>query len=155
MDSYRLRVGGLVTRELSLSLDEIKQDFERRSLIATLQCAGNRRKELVSYKPIDDGLAWGIEAIGTAEWAGVRLGDVLASAGISCAEAEHVAFLGLDTLMRDGHREAFGSSIPLEKALEYEVLLAYEMNGEDLPWCMAAPCGSSCPVISALAASNG
>ena len=77
LDSYRLRVGGLVTRELSLSIDEIKNNFESHTLIATLQCAGNRRKELVSYKPIDDGLAWGIEAIGTAEWTGVRLGDVL------------------------------------------------------------------------------
>ena len=137
--SYRLKVGGLVTRELSLSLDEIKSKYERHTLIATLQCAGNRRKELVSYKPIDDGLAWGIEAIGTAEWTGVRLGDILTSAGISCAEAAHVAFLGLDTLMQDGHREAFGSSIPLEKALEYEVLLAYEMNGEDLPLAHGCP----------------
>ena len=41
--------------------------------------------------------------------------------------------------MRDGHREAFGSSIPLEKALEYEVLLAYEMNRQDLPLAHGCP----------------
>lgn len=139
LDSYRLRVSGLVTRELSLSLDDIKNNFEGRTLIATLQCAGNRRKELVSYKPIDDGLAWGIEAIGTAEWTGLRLGDILTAAGISSAEAAHVAFLGLDTLLSDGKREAFGSSIPLDKALACEVLLAYEMNGEDLPLAHGCP----------------
>ena len=139
LDSYRLGVHGLVSRELSLSLDELKNDYESRRLIATLQCAGNRRKEMVSFKPIDDGLAWGIEAIGTAEWTGVRLGDILASAGISSADAAHVAFLGLDTLMRDGHREAYGSSIPLDKALACEVLVAYEMNGEDLPLVHGCP----------------
>ena len=139
LESYRLRVGGLVSRELSLSLDDIKNSFERRTLTATLQCAGNRRKELVSYKPIDEQLEWGIEAIGTAEWTGVRLGDILASADISSQDAAHVAFLGLDTLMRDGEREAFGSSIPLDKALASEVLLAYEMNGEDLPLAHGCP----------------
>jgi sulfite oxidase len=139
LDSYRLRVSGLVTRELSLSLDEIKNEFESHTLIATLQCAGNRRKELVSYKPIDDGLAWGIEAIGTAEWKGIRLGDLLTKAGIGGEDAAHVAFLGLDTLLQDGNRQAFGSSIPMEKALEYEVLLAYEMNGEDLPLAHGCP----------------
>ena len=48
-------------------------------------------------------------------------------------------FSGLDTLMRDGEREAFGSSIPLDKALGCEVLLAYEMNGEDLPLVHGCP----------------
>ncbi len=139
LDSYRLRVHGLVTRELSLSLDDIKNKFPRRELTATLQCAGNRRKELVSYKPIDDQLAWDIEAIGTADWAGVRLGDVLTEAGISSEEAGHVAFLGLDAMLRDGQREAYGSSIPLDKALACEVLLAYEMNGEDLPLVHGCP----------------
>ena len=139
LDSYRLTVGGMVTRELSLSLDELKNRFEPRELTATLQCAGNRRKEMVSYKPIDDQLAWGIEAIGTAAWTGVRLGDLLCAAGISGQEAAHVAFLGLDSLLRDGEREAYGSSIPLDKALGSEVLLAYAMNGEDLPLAHGSP----------------
>ncbi|MCY3796180.1 MAG: sulfite oxidase [Chloroflexi bacterium] len=139
LDTYRLRVSGMVTRELALSLDQIKSDFDSHSLTATLQCAGNRRKELVSYKPIDEQLAWDIEAIGTAEWTGVRLGNVLAAAGISGPDAAHVAFLGLDTMLRDGEREAFGSSIPLDKALGTEVLLAYAMNGEDLPLAHGCP----------------
>ena len=146
LDSYRLQVHGMVSRELSLNLDEIKNNFERRSLTATLQCAGNRRKELVSYKPIDDQLAWDIEAIGTAEWTGVRLGDILRAAGISSERAAHVAFLGLDTIMRDGDREAYGSSISLDKALGCEVLpLAYEMNGEVGP-AVDYGARSSCPL---------
>ena len=139
LGNYRLQVNGLVTRELSLTLDEIKKDFERQTLTATLQCAGNRRKELVDYKPIDDQLAWGIEAIGTATWTGVRLGDILKAAGIASDSAAHIGFLGLDGIMRDGDRAAYGTSIPLDKALACEVLLAYEMNGEDLHLAHGSP----------------
>ncbi|MCY4145812.1 MAG: molybdopterin-dependent oxidoreductase, partial [Chloroflexi bacterium] len=129
LESYRLRVRGMVTRELSLSLTEIKRDFERRELTATLQCAGNRREEMVDYKPIDDQLEWGIEAIGTAKWAGARLGDVLTAAGIRSEAAAHVAFLGLDKVLDGADNEAYGGSISLDKALACEVLLAYEMSG--------------------------
>ena len=139
LSNYRLQVNGLVTRELSLTVDEIKNNFKRQTLTATLQCAGNRRKELVDFKPIDDQLAWGIEAIGTAHWAGVRLGDILKAAGIVGDKAAHIGFLGLDTFLRDGERSHFGSSIPLDKALACEVLLAYEMNGEDLPLAHGSP----------------
>lgn len=139
LESYRLRVHGLVSKTLSLSLDDIKNNFEKRTLAATLQCAGNRRRELVDYKPIDDQLAWGIEAIGTAEWGGVRLGDALKAAGLQSDKARHVAFLGLDSILRDGEREAYGSSIPMDKALACEALLAYEMNGEALPLAHGAP----------------
>ena len=139
LENYRLRVEGLVSQPLDLTLDDIKNNFARRELTATLQCAGNRRKELVDYKPIDDQLAWGIEAIGTAEWAGARLGDVLKAAGISSDKAAHIGFLGLDSIMRDGERSHYGSSIPLDKALACETLLAYEMNGEDLPLVHGSP----------------
>lgn len=137
--SFRLVVNGLVKRELSLTLDELKRDFERHTLTATLQCAGNRRKELVDYKPIDDQLAWGIEAIGTANWAGMRLGDLLEASGIANERAAHIGFLGLDGIMQDGRRSPYGSSIPLDKALADEVLLAYEMNGADLPLAHGSP----------------
>ena len=139
LDAYCLRVHGLVTKTLSLTLDDIKNRFEKQTLTATLQCAGNRRKELVAYKPIDDQLAWGIEAIGTAEWGGVRLGDVLKAAGLQSDKALHAAFLGLDSIMKDGERAAYGSSIPMDKALSCEVLLAYEMNGGGLPLAHGCP----------------
>ena len=133
LDSYRLSVHGLVSRDLSLSLDDIKRRFPPRQLTATLQCAGNRRQEMVAYQPIDDQLEWGLDAIGTAVWTGARLGDVLKAAGICCDEAAHVAFRGLDLALNHGESAAYGASISLEKALGCEVLLAYAMNGADLP----------------------
>lgn len=128
---YRLRVDGLVRQPLQLSLDDLRRRFPSRSVVATLQCAGNRRHELMAIKRIDGEVPWQTCAVGTAEWCGVALCDLLAAAGVS-SDARHVAFLGLDTV-RKGEREfGFGGSVPLEKAMSPEVLLAFEMNGAPL-----------------------
>jgi sulfite oxidase len=130
--SYQLAVRGLVGRELLLRLERLRADFERVELAATLLCAGNRRDELLALGEIPGEVVWGSEALSTASWAGARLRDVLAAAGVSDA-ARHVAFLGLDEVVKEGERFGFGGSLPLEKALGPEVLLAYEMNGAALP----------------------
>lgn len=130
-DSFRLRIGGAVERPLELSLAELAR-FPPRELAATIQCAGNRRQELVTLREIPHELPWGCEAISNARWSGVALADVLAAAGPTAA-ARHVALTGLDETERHGRRFRFGGSIPLEKALAPEVLLATAMNGQPLP----------------------
>jgi sulfite oxidase len=129
---YRLTVGGEVGRALSLSLDELRGRFPRHTLVATLQCAGNRRTELIDLRPIPGEVPWGNDAISTARWGGVRLRDVLLSAGLGPGTARHVAFAGLDEVEKGGRRFAYGGSIPIDKALGDEVLLADEMNGAPL-----------------------
>lgn len=132
--SYRLKINGRVLRPLSLSLGEIKNNFERVNVSATLQCAGNRREELMALESIPKELGWGVEAISHAIWAGVRLRDVLADAGVE-SEADlhlHVEFGGLDEVECQNERFRYGGSIPLSKGLSSEVILAYEMNGEPL-----------------------
>jgi sulfite oxidase len=129
--SFRLEIKGDVARPLELSLAELRR-FPRREVTATIQCAGNRRAELVDLKPIPHELPWGSEAISNATWAGVALADVLAEAGPG-TEARHASFCGLDDTERHGKRFHFGGSIPLVKAMSTEVLLATEMNGEPLP----------------------
>jgi sulfite oxidase len=135
---FRLRVGGEVERELTLSLDELTGRFSRHRLTAALQCAGNRRLEMMAVKPIPGELGWGEEAIGNAAWSGVRLTDLLAAAGVGEA-ARHVELVGLDETERHGERFCFGGSIPLAKALAGEVLLAWEMNDAPLPPAHGAP----------------
>ncbi len=135
--AYRLKVEGAVERPLALSLADLAR-FPRREVTATLQCAGNRRQELVERKPIPNELPWGLEAVSTARWSGVALADVLAAAGPT-AEARHLALAGLDETERHGHRFRFGGSIPLDKALAPEVLLATGMNGAPLPPVHGAP----------------
>ncbi|MBW8875510.1 MAG: sulfite oxidase [Acidobacteria bacterium] len=135
--SYRLTVDGLVERPLSLSLDDL-QRLPRAAVTATLQCAGNRRQEMMAHKPIPDELPWGTEAVSNAEWSGVPLREVLAAAGVRPG-ARHAAFTGLDDTERHGHRFNFGGSIPLDKALSGEVLLADSMNGQPLQPVHGAP----------------
>ena len=131
-ERYRLSITGLVREPVSLSLDDLRQ-FPEHTLVATLQCAGNRRHELMAYAPIPDELPWGDDAISTAVWTGVRLRDVLLAAGIQLEDGAHVAFSALDTVERQGQQFGFGSSIPTARALQPDVLLAYAMNGAPLP----------------------
>lgn len=135
--TYRVSVEGLVKTPLQLSLGDLKV-YKRYSLVAVLQCAGNRRVEMEQIAPIPDELIWDREAVSNAEWGGYLLRDVLYAAGVDESledfEHLHVAFEGLDQVEKEGkHRFPFGGSIPLSKALTTDVLLADTMNGETLP----------------------
>jgi len=131
-EEYELEVGGVGCNEITLSLDDLKK-LPKHTIVAGLQCGGNRRLEMKTRKNLK-GLDWRGGAIGNAEWAGARLVDVLEAAGFSedkFPEARHVIFEGLDMEPDGGH---FGASITIEKAIDprADVLLAYEMNGEPL-----------------------
>lgn len=130
--THVLRVDGLVREPLELSLRDLGERLERCELRATLQCAGNRRDGLIRVREVPGEIPWGVEGIGTARWSGWRLRDVLALAGIDPAAA-HIELVGLDRVDRGDEVVSFGGSIPLEKALADEVLLADRMNGEPLP----------------------
>ena len=136
--AYRLLVDGMVDKSLTLTLEDIKRDFPKRTVTATLQCAGNRREDFMKIEEIPGEVAWGAEAISNAVWAGAALRDVLVAAGVHVKVA-HAAFVGLDEVEKRNERFGFGGSIPLEKALNGEVLLAYEMNGEPLPMVHGFP----------------
>jgi sulfite oxidase len=136
--TWRLRVHGLVERELELSLATLREAFREREETATLQCAGNRRAGLIAIRDIPGEAPWGPGATGTATWAGVALADVLALAG-PLPEAEHVGFAGADLSPEAKPAQHFGGSIPLDKASRPEVLLAWAMNGEPLPRVHGGP----------------
>mgnify|MGYP005841353621 CR=1 FL=1 len=128
---YRLVVDGLVQQSVTLKLEELQRRFAPHTVVATLQCAGNRRRELTELQPIDaTEIVWDMDAISTASWTGVRLRDLLAVVAPQ-PQAAHVAFLGLDHV--DKIQDGFGGSIPLDKAWDGDVLLAYAMNGAPLP----------------------
>src|SRR2546426_4129895 len=129
--SYRLLITGLVQRKRELSLDELRSMSPAHTVTATLECAGNRRGELMAVKPIPGEVPWGADVIGTATWQGVPLREVLRAVGVE-ADARYVAFSSLDEAQFEGEKVSFGSSIALEKALSPDVLLAYEMNDAPL-----------------------
>lgn len=130
--AYRLRVDGRVRVHLELSLPALAA-LPQHELTAVLQCAGNRRVELLALGDIPDEILWDTEGVSSAHWSGVRLSDVLALAGIDLPRFEtgHIAFEGLDTIQKDDQTFPYGGSIPLDKA--GDVLLATHMNGDPLP----------------------
>jgi sulfite oxidase len=135
---WRLRVHGLVERELDLSLSTLREAFREREVTATLQCAGNRRAGLVAIRAIPGEAPWGPGATGTATWTGVALADVLALAAPR-PEAAHVGFDGADWCPEAKPAQRFGGSIGLAKARRAEVLLAWAMNDQPLPAVHGAP----------------
>ena len=132
-----LRIEGLVAGPLELSLADL-QALPRRELTATLQCAGARRAALLAVRDIPGEAPWGPGATGTARWAGAALADVLAAAGVD-PQARHVGLRGADRSEEADPPQDYEVSIPLEKALRPEVLLAWEMNGEPLAPVHGAP----------------
>jgi DMSO/TMAO reductase YedYZ molybdopterin-dependent catalytic subunit len=127
--TWRLAVNGLVRRQLTLSLDELKR-CSPRSLTVVLECAGNGRTQ---FWPPAEGERWGLGAVGNARWTGVRLADVLELAGIE-AGAREVVFRGADTGVVDGSPEAiaFERSLGISAARQSGALLAYAMNDKPL-----------------------
>jgi sulfite oxidase len=155
--AYRLVVRGGPAGSLSLSLADLRR-FPRQTVTAALQCAGNRRRELLALRDVPGEVPWDLEAISQGAWGGVSLYHVLELAGIrpdvghkdvahedvahedvAHEDVAHVAFTGLDEIERRGRRFGFGASIPLSKALGPEVLLADEMNGAPLTPLHGAP----------------
>jgi DMSO/TMAO reductase YedYZ molybdopterin-dependent catalytic subunit len=133
---WRLKIGGLVRRPMSLGLDELKR-FGSVSTVTLLECAGNGRS---SYVPAVQGEQWGLGAVGNAKWTGVRLADVLDAAGVQRGAAE-VVFRGADQGIVSGSAAtiAFERSLSVADARYRGALLAFAMNDEPLPACHGYP----------------
>jgi DMSO/TMAO reductase YedYZ molybdopterin-dependent catalytic subunit len=131
-DTWQLQIEGAVNEALTLSYDELRQ-LPAITLQATLECAGNGRARLT---PKAKGLLWEQGAVGNAEWTGVPLASLLERAGIA-ANALEVICEGADQgSVNDEPRApgiiSFARSLPLAKANQPEVLVAYLMNGQPL-----------------------
>lgn len=127
VDEWRLKVGGLVSRPMSLALEEIR-NRPARTIAVTMECAGNGR---ALFAPRRISQPWLFEAIGTAEWTGTPVRGILEEAGVRHDAAE-IVFTGLDRGVEGGEVQHYQRSLTVSEALREEVLLAYEMNGEPL-----------------------
>ena len=133
VDTFRLAVRGEVDKTLSLSLKDI-QDLPQFEIVAVNQCAGNSRMLMV---PRVAGAQWWLGGLSNAKWTGVRLKDVLDLAGVK-ADAIQVRFGGLDEpVVPDGPK--FLKSVTIDHARDGEVMIAYGMNGEQLPMLNGFP----------------
>jgi DMSO/TMAO reductase YedYZ molybdopterin-dependent catalytic subunit len=131
-DAWWLRVEGEVKKPFTINYEELLK-LESLTVPVTLECAGNNRDFL---EPKVKGVQWGLGAVGTAEWTGVPL-SVLLDRAVVRPNAREVVLEGADHGMLDDPKSPsgglrFSRSVPLEKARR-DVLLAYRMNGNDLP----------------------
>jgi DMSO/TMAO reductase YedYZ molybdopterin-dependent catalytic subunit len=131
--SYQLRIDGAVRRPFALSYEELRS-MRSETRVATLECAGNSRVFLV---PQVQGAQWELGAVSNAEWTGVPLRALLERAEIS-DDACEIVLEGADrgTPKEEPlppHPISYAWSLPRAKAIQPEVLIAYQMNGRDLP----------------------
>ncbi len=133
--TWRLSVGGAsAAHALSLSLEDLRENFTQSEVIAVNQCSGNRRG---LFEPRVPGVQWGTGAMGNARWRGVRLREVLERAGI-VSDALEVWVRGADRPVLEA-TPPFQKSLPLARALDDSTLIAFEMNGAPLPHWNGAP----------------
>ena len=131
--SYRLCIDGAVRNPFSLSYQELRE-MPSETRVAVLECAGNSRAFLV---PQVEGVQWELGAVGNAQWTGVRLSALLERARMN-NDACEIVLEGADS---GAPKEkpappgtiSYARSLPRSKATQREVLIAYQMNGRDLP----------------------
>ena len=126
LSDWSLKLDGVVNQPLTLTMDDLKK-LPRVEMVAVLECAGNGRS---FYQPHVPGTQWEFGSVGNGRWAGVRLRDVLAKAGLKDS-AKEILLDGADTPL--GSMPKFQRTVTVKKALDPDTLLVYEMNGAPLP----------------------
>jgi DMSO/TMAO reductase YedYZ molybdopterin-dependent catalytic subunit len=132
--TFRLTIGGHVGKPRSLSLASLKRDFPRQEIVAVNQCSGNSRG---FFDPRVGGGQLGNGAMGNARWLGVPLKALLDHAGVRQGAAQ-VTFNGLDTPPVDSIPD-FVKALDIDHARDGEVMVAWAMNGADLPFLNGYP----------------
>src|SRR2546422_10903311 len=145
---WRLSVTGEVEKPFTLSLADLGK-VESRTVINTLECAGNGR---AFQHPSVPGIQWQRGAVGTARFSGPRLRDLLQRAGVKTA-GKHVMFRGLDEV--PGKVPPFIRSIPIQKAMDTDTLVATQMNGAALTKHHGFPAAPWYPAGSVRLRANG
>ena len=126
-----LTIGGEVNNTLILHLDQLRQ-MPCKSLLIPLECSGNKR---AFFDPKVYGTQWETGAMSQGVWKGVSLGLLLKQAGIK-NNAKEVVFVGHDHGTRPNLKgeHYFARSLPMDIALHQDTLVAYELNGEPIPY---------------------
>ena len=128
--------GESVKQKKTYTLKDLKSNFKQYTYQLTLECGGNGRSE---FNPPAKGNQWTIGAVSCATWTGVRLRDVLEAVGIK-NDAVYIGYHAADThLSGDPKKEPISRGVPMAKALQDETLLAFKMNGKDIPLAHGYP----------------
>jgi len=131
IEAWTLTIDGeSVEKPVSFTLAELRRRFKHYTYQLTLECGGNGRAE---FDPPARGNQWTTGAVGCPRWTGVRLADVLQAAGLK-DDAVYIGYYGADThISGNPDKVPISRGVPITKAMEEETLIAWQINGEDLP----------------------
>ncbi len=131
INTWTLTIGGESIKTIkTYKLKELKEKFKHYTYQLTLECGGNGRS---GYFPQTSGNQWEQGAVSCAEWTGVRLKDILADVGLK-DDAVYIGYYGKDIhLCRTPNKSVISRGVPIKKALEDETLIAWAVNGKDIP----------------------
>jgi DMSO/TMAO reductase YedYZ molybdopterin-dependent catalytic subunit len=140
--AWRLTVDGEVDTPLELSIEDLKGQFEVVTLQLQIECGGNGR---AAFNPPASGNQWTVGAVGCSNWTGVRYADVLQAAGVRDS-AVYTGHYGADAhLSGDPEKSPLSRGVPIQKAMDPNCLIAFEMNGAPLHPMNGAPLRTVCP----------
>ncbi|WP_108447156.1 sulfite oxidase [Halomonas denitrificans] len=135
--AWQLEIGGeSCETPQSFSIAELKERFKHHTYQLQVECGGNGRSE---YVPSASGNQWTTGAVACPTFTGARLRDVLEACGIK-DDAVYIGYYGADAhASGDPDKDPISRGVPMEKALEDESLIAWAMNGEDIPYLNGHP----------------
>lgn len=130
--TWTLEIAGESCKESKkYTIADLKAKFKHHTYVLQIECGGNGRSE---YSPPTKGNQWTTGGIGCPQWTGVRLKDVLEDCGIK-DDAKYIGYYGKDVhLSGDPTKVVISRGVPMSKALEDESLIAWSMNGEEIPY---------------------
>ena len=135
-ETWTLTVDGFVDNPMTMTIAELRENFEVVTQALHIECGGNGR---AAFDPPARGNQWTVGAVACSEWTGVRLKDVLEAAGVQDA-AVYTGHEGADVhLSGDPEMQPISRGLPIEKALDDDVLIAFEMNGGPIHPMNGAP----------------
>ena len=136
-NNWQLEIAGeACDQPTTFSISELKNKFKSYTYQLQIECGGNGRSEFV---PSASGNQWTVGAVACPEFTGVRVKDVLQHCGIK-DNAVYIGYYGADThLSGDPDKEAISRGVPIAKAMQDESLIAWAMNGENIPFLNGYP----------------
>ena len=127
-DKWKITIDGEVNNKIEITLGELKTKFKSLTQRMVLECGGNGRS---FFTPTARGNQWTNGGAGCAEWTGVRLSDVLKSAGVK-STAVFTGHYGSDRSLADASKDAISRGVPIKKAMDGNNLIVFAMNGQPL-----------------------
>jgi DMSO/TMAO reductase YedYZ molybdopterin-dependent catalytic subunit len=129
-DAWKITIDGEVNKTVEITLGELKKKYKAVTLRMVLECGGNGRS---AFSPPARGNQWTNGGAGCAEWTGVRLADVLKTAGLK-PSAKYTAHYSADLhLSGNPNTPPLSRGVRIEKAMDPHTLIVWGMNGQPLP----------------------